>query len=106
MLMGLFRLFRAFSQPAALPLPSQLFGYLPNPALEQLRRKARPLVEEQVEIKKPIESKPPGEIANPVPTVLADSTLRPGEASADLLGFSSALTSKAAAARMDRLVRL
>jgi hypothetical protein len=46
MLKGLFRLFRAFSQPAALPLPSQLFGYLPNPALEQLRRKARPLVEE------------------------------------------------------------
>ena len=27
----------------------------------------------------PIEPKPPGEIANPVPALLADSTLRPGD---------------------------
>jgi hypothetical protein len=31
------------------------------------------------EIKKPIQPKPLGEIANPVPTLLADSTLRPGD---------------------------
>jgi len=34
---------------------------------------------EQPEIKMPIEPKPPGEIANPVPALLADSTLRPGD---------------------------
>jgi hypothetical protein len=34
---------------------------------------------EQPEVKKPIEPKPPGEIANPVPALLADSTLRPGD---------------------------
>jgi hypothetical protein len=34
---------------------------------------------EQPEVKKPIEPKPLGEIANPVPALLADSTLRPGD---------------------------
>jgi hypothetical protein len=78
---GIFGLFRAFSQPTA-PAP-QSFGYQPDPGVEQPRRKARPrpkpVVVEQPEIKKPIEPKPPGEIANPVPVLLADSTLRPGD---------------------------
>jgi hypothetical protein len=34
---------------------------------------------EQPEIKKPVEPKPVGEIPNPVPALLADSTLRPGD---------------------------
>lgn len=80
---GIFGLFRAFSQPAApAPLP-QSFGAQPDPGVEQPRRKARPrpkpVVEEQVEVRKPIAPKPPGEIANPVPALLADSTLRPGD---------------------------
>jgi hypothetical protein len=80
---GIFGLFRAFSQPTP-PAPTpQSFGYQPDPGLEQPRRKARsrpkPVTVEQPEIKKPIEPKPPGEIANPVPALLADSTLRPGD---------------------------
>ena len=79
---GIFGLFRAFSQPTA-PAPPQPFAYQPDPGVEQPRRKARPrpkpVVVEQLEIKKPIEPKPLGEIANPVPALLADSTLRPGD---------------------------
>jgi hypothetical protein len=80
---GIFGLFRAFSQPAA-PAPApQTFGYQPDPGLEQPRRKARPrpkpVAVVEPEIKKPIEPKPPGEIANPIPALLADSTLRPGD---------------------------
>ena len=49
----------------------------------QPRRKARPrpkpVAVEQPEIKKPVEPKAAGEIANPVPALLADSTLRPGD---------------------------
>jgi hypothetical protein len=80
---GIFGLFRAFSQPAAPTPPPQPFGYQPDPGVEPPRRKARPrptpVVVEQVEIKKPVEPKPVGEIANPVPALLADSTLRPGD---------------------------
>jgi hypothetical protein len=80
---GIFGLFRAFSQPAAPTPPAQPFGYQPDPALEQSQRKARPrpkpVAVEQPEIKKPVEPKPVGEIANPVPALLADSTLRPGD---------------------------
>jgi hypothetical protein len=80
---GIFGLFRAFSQPAA-PTPSpQPFEYRPDPALEQPRRKTRPrpkpVAVEQVEIKKPVEPRPVGEITNPVPALMADSTLRPGD---------------------------
>jgi len=80
---GIFGLFRAFSQPAAPAPPPPAFGYQPDAVVEPPRRKARPrpkpVVVDQSEIKKPIEPKPPGEIANPVPTLLADSTLRPGD---------------------------
>jgi hypothetical protein len=80
---GLFGFLRALTQPAA-PAPApQPFGYQPDPAVEQLRRKARPrskpVAVEQVEIKTPVEPKPVGEIANPVPALLADNTLRPGD---------------------------
>lgn len=80
---GIFGLFRAFSQPTPPAPPQQSFGYQPDPGFEQPRRKARPrskpVVVEKLEIKTPIEPKPPGEIANPVPALLADSTLRPGD---------------------------
>ena len=80
---GIFGLFRAFSQPAAPTPPPQPFGYQPDPEVEPPRRKARPrptpVVVEQLEIKKPVEPKPVGEIANPVPALLADSTLCPGD---------------------------
>jgi hypothetical protein len=77
-----FGFFRASSQPVASPPVSQQFEYQPNPVI-QPRRKARPrpkpVAVEQPEIKKPIEPKAAGEIANPVPALLADSTLRPGD---------------------------
>ena len=80
---GIFGLFRAFSQPTPSAPQPQAFGYQPDPEFEQPRRKARPrpkpVVVEQLEVKKPIEPKPMGEIANPVPALLADSTLRPGD---------------------------
>ncbi|MBJ6124835.1 hypothetical protein [Microvirga splendida] len=80
---GIFGLFRAFSQPAALVPAPQPFGYQPNPEVERPRRKARPrpkpVAVEQPEVRKPIEPKPMGEIANPVPALLADSTLRRGD---------------------------
>jgi hypothetical protein len=80
---GIFGLFRAFSQPTAPAPPQQSFGYQPDPGFEQPRRKARPrskpVVVEKLEVKKPMEPKPLGEIANPVPALLADSTLRPGD---------------------------
>jgi hypothetical protein len=80
---GIFGLFRAFSQPTPPAPQPQAFGYQPDPEFEQPRRKARPrpnpVVVEQLEVKKPIEPKPMGEIANPIPALLADSTLRPGD---------------------------
>jgi hypothetical protein len=80
---GLFGFLRALTQPAA-PAPApQPFGYQPDSALEQPQRKARPRLKpvavEQAEIKKPVEPKPVGEIPNPVPALLADNTLRPGD---------------------------
>lgn len=79
----LFGFFRAFSQPAT-PAPApQSFGYQPDPEFERPRRKARrrpkPVAVEQPEVRKPIELKPMGEIDNPVPALLADSTLRRGD---------------------------
>ncbi|KFG69345.1 hypothetical protein [Microvirga sp. BSC39] len=80
---GIFGLFGAFSQPTPPAPPPQSVGYPPDPGFEQPRQKARPrprpVVVEQLEVKKPIEPKPMGEIANPVPALLADSTLRPGD---------------------------
>jgi hypothetical protein len=80
---GIFGFFSTFSQPAAPTRPPQSFGYQPAPVADPPRRKARPRPKpvpvEQTEIKKPVEPKAPGEIANPVLALLADSTLRPGD---------------------------
>jgi hypothetical protein len=81
---GIFAFLQALTQPAAAPPPPpQPFGYQSDPALERPYQKARsrpkPVVLEQPEIRKPVEPKPIGEIANPVPALLADRTLRPGD---------------------------
>jgi hypothetical protein len=73
--------FRAFSQPAA-PAPPPTFGYQPDPFAEQPRRarpRPKPVVAEPVEVKKPVEPRRPGEMDNPFPALLADSTLQPGD---------------------------
>jgi hypothetical protein len=80
---GLFGFLRVLTQPAAPALAPQPFGYQPDSALEQPQRKARlclkPVAVEPAEIKKPVEPKPVGEIPDPVPALLADNTLRPGD---------------------------
>jgi hypothetical protein len=74
--------FRAFSQPAA-PAPPPTFEYQPDPFADQVQHKARPrpkpVAVEQPEVKKPVEPRRPGEMDNPFPALLADSTLQPGD---------------------------
>lgn len=79
----LFGFFRALIPPAA-PVPIYPpFEYRPGPEAEQPRRKQRthpkPVPLEQTVIKRPIVPKPPGEVSNPVPALLTDSTLQPGD---------------------------
>ncbi|WP_262031041.1 hypothetical protein [Microvirga sp. Mcv34] len=81
---GIFAFLQALTQPAAAPPPAaQPFGYQADPSPERSYQKARPrpkpVVLEQPEVRKPVEPKPVGEIANPVPALLADSTLRAGD---------------------------
>ena len=79
---GIFGLFRAIFRPPPAPAPPS-FGYQPAPEMEQPRRKVRPrskpVAVEQPEVRRPVEPKPVGEIDNPVPALLADSTLRRGD---------------------------
>jgi hypothetical protein len=78
-----FGFFRAPSQPIAPPPATQQFEYQPSPVIQRVKPKVRPrpkpVAVEQPEIKKPVEPKAVGEIANPVPSLLADSTLRSGD---------------------------
>jgi hypothetical protein len=80
-----FGFFRPFSRPIVSVPIYQPFGYRPLPELEQpkLRPKLRPRAKvarvEQPPIKMPEKAKAEGEIANPVPDLLTDSTLRPGD---------------------------
>ena len=77
----IFGFFRALSQPPA-PVPTyRPFEYRRSPAPERRRAKARPKLApvEQAEPKKPIEPRSPGDMDNPVPALLADSTLRSGD---------------------------
>jgi hypothetical protein len=78
----LFGFFRLFSRPA--PAPAyQPFEYRPDAASERPRPKPRsrprPAPAEQAVIKMPDKPKAPGEIENPFPALLADSTLQPGD---------------------------
>jgi hypothetical protein len=77
----LFGFLRVLFRPAA-PVPAyQPFDYRSVPALERYRLRPRPkavrLEQPQTPIR--VEPKAPGEIANPVPDLLTDSTLRPGD---------------------------
>jgi len=79
----IFGFFRALSQPAA-PAPApQPYEFRPDPSFEQPRHTARPRRKPapvaEAEVKKPVEPRPRGEIDNPVPALLADSTLQPGD---------------------------
>jgi hypothetical protein len=78
----IFGFFRALTSPVA-PVPAyQPFEYSPGPAIERPRKaraRQKPVPVEQAAIETPVKPRPPGEIANPFPAVLADSTLRPGD---------------------------
>jgi hypothetical protein len=73
-----------FLRPFAAPVPTYLpYEYQPVPTFERPVRKVRPRPKavpvEQAAIKMPQTPKAPGETANPVPGLLADSTLRAGD---------------------------
>jgi hypothetical protein len=78
----IFGFFRALTSPVA-PVPAyQPFEYSPGAAIERPRKaraRRKPVPVEQAAIETPVKPKPPGEIANPFPAVLADSTLQPGD---------------------------
>jgi hypothetical protein len=77
----IFGFFRAFAPPPA-PVPAyEPFGYQDRPATERRKARARPKPApiEQAEIKKPKELRTPGEMDNPVPALLSDSTLQSGD---------------------------
>lgn len=79
---GLSGFFRALFQPT-IPAPAPSYDNRLLPGIEQPRRRVRPRpkprIVEQPEIRKPIEPRPIGEIDNPVPALLADTTLRRGD---------------------------
>jgi hypothetical protein len=77
-----FGIFRIFAPPAPVA-PSQPLQLDPGstPERPKLKLRVRPITApvEQAEIKKPVEPRKPGEMDNPVPALLADSTLQPGD---------------------------
>ena len=76
-----FGFFRPFAPPVA-PHLYQPFGYEPAPLVRprpKLRPRPKPAPIQEVEVKKPQKPRSPGESTNPVPELLADSTLRPGD---------------------------
>jgi hypothetical protein len=80
---GLFDFLRGFSQPVpAAPVPQPVDAQ-PNSFDGQSRRKSsaqpKPVPVEVLQVKTPIQARHPGEMDNPFPTLLADSTLRPGD---------------------------
>lgn len=80
---GLFDFLRGLSRPVpAAPLPQPVDAQ-PNSFVDQPRRrtstqpKSAPV--EVLQVKAPIQARHPGEMDNPFPALLADSTLRPGD---------------------------
>jgi hypothetical protein len=78
---GIFGFLNLFSQPSA---PAPVYRPFEDgiPAVSQPRRKPvrpKPAPAEPAAVKMPEKPKAPGEIDNPVPALLADSTLRPGD---------------------------
>ena len=75
-----FGLFRLFSQPV--PVPTyQPYDYRTLPQFERpfVRRRPKPVEKDEALGKTPPVPKAPGAITNPVPELLADSTLQPGD---------------------------
>jgi hypothetical protein len=80
---GLFDFLRGLSQPVpAAPVP-QAVDAQSNSFDDRPRRKSsvqpKPAPVEVLQVKPPIEPRPLGEIDNPFPALLADSTLQPGD---------------------------
>ncbi|WP_414475409.1 hypothetical protein [Microvirga sp. M2] len=79
---GLFDFLRGFTQPvpaAPSPPPVEL---QPDTFAGQPRRgsaRPKPAPVEVLEVKAPIQARHPGDMDNPFPALLADSTLRPGD---------------------------
>jgi hypothetical protein len=81
-----FGLFRVFAPPpqAPAPAPAPALNFRVGPSIKRVAPKERPAPKpaslEQLAVNKsPLEPKPLGKIDNPVPALLADSTLRPGD---------------------------
>ncbi|HEX2053484.1 MAG TPA: hypothetical protein VHJ78_07160, partial [Actinomycetota bacterium] len=77
----LFGFFRVLFRPVA-PVPAyQPFEYraVPVPERPLVRPRPKAVRLEQPPIKMPTKPKAPGEVVNPLPELLADSTLRPGD---------------------------
>ena len=72
----LFGFFRAFAPP---PPAYQPYEYQPTPERRRVRARPKPAPVEQNVVKKPVEPRSPGEMDNPVPALLADSTLQAGD---------------------------
>ncbi len=79
---GFFKALSSALAPA--PAPAyQMPDYRLDPGIERPRPKAhprpKPASADESAIRKPVEPKPPGEVPNPVPALLADGTLQPGD---------------------------
>lgn len=80
---GLFDFLRGFTQPVPAAPPPQPVELQPNSFDDQPRRRSsarpRPAPVEVLQVKAPIQARHPGDMDNPFPALLADSTLRPGD---------------------------
>jgi hypothetical protein len=74
----LFGFFRLLFQPPP-PTPMYRPQYGPAPRFDRSILRRPKIVRAEPQTKPPLKPKPPGEIANPVPALLADSTLRRGD---------------------------
>lgn len=80
---GLFDFLRGFAQPVPSAPPPQPVELEPNSFAGQPRPRSsarpKPAPVEVLQVKPPIQARHPGEMDNPFPALLADSTLRPGD---------------------------
>ena len=80
---GLFKIFAPPPAPVA-PVPNSVpsdlgFGSAPERSKPKAHPRPKPAPAEEAEVKKPVEPRRPGEMDNPVPALLDDSTLRAGD---------------------------
>lgn len=79
---GLFDFLRGLTQPAPAAPPPPPVELQPGSFAGQPRRSSarpKPAPVEVLEVKAPIQARHPGDMDNPFPALLADSTLRPGD---------------------------